>query len=315
MEISANVQVAAPSEIRPNPENPRLVFRERELLELENSIAANGILVPLTVYAASSGGFVLLDGERRWRCARKLNLHRVPVIVQPEPTLIQNIMMMFAIHNARTEWDPYPTALKLQQLEHLYSEAEGAAPTEGQLAQIASLTRGEVRRLKNILSLPDEYLRLIRDEQDLPRSEQTLTVDHLLEVTRGGKALFRENIVDGVGREALELALIAKFKSQVLTSTVEPRLLSRMARAVERGDVPASAVQHAVRRLADDPAYTVRQAFASTVEHAEQDHNLELASRRLYSGVSALSETASFSEATRESLAALRDLLDRLLRR
>lgn len=314
MESGANVQVASPNDIRPNPENPRLVFREKELLELESSIAANGILVPLTVYESSSGGFVLLDGERRWRCAKKLGLHRVPIIVQPEPTLMQNIMMMFAIHNARSDWDPFPTALKLHQLEQLYEKNEGRTPTESQLAQLASLSRGEVRRLKNILRLPDEYLQIIRDEQELPRADQTLTVDHLLEVTRGGKALARQEIVSSDEREDLERVLIDKFQGSTLTSTVEPRLLTRMARAVEREDVPTEVVRRSVQRLVDDPNFTVRDAYRDSVERAEQQHNLEMAARRLVSSVAELAQGDELSEPTLASLRELRDTLDELLR-
>lgn len=310
---AATVRVASPNEIRPNPENPRLVFREKELLELESSIAANGILVPLTVYESSEGGYVLLDGERRWRCAKKLGLHRVPIIVQPEPTLMQNIMMMFAIHNARADWDPFPTALKLQQLEKLYEQNEGKSPTESQLAQLASLSRGEVRRLKNILGLPKEYLRLIEEEQERPRSEQTLTVDHLLEVTRGATALAKQSIVDDAQKQDLEKALIEKFQANTLTSTVEPRLLSRMARAVDRDDVPVRAIRESVERLIADPEFTVRQAFERSVERAEQEHNLELSARRLTDNVRALIQEDELSDSVRGVLIELRAALNEAL--
>lgn len=313
MDATSNVRVASPNDIRQNPENPRLVFREKELLELENSIAANGILVPLTVYEAADGGLVILDGERRWRCSKKLGLHRVPIIVQPEPSRMQNLMMMFAIHNARTDWDPFPTALKLRQLEKLYIDAEGRTPTEGQLAQLASLSRGEVRRLKNILSLPDKYLAIITAEQDRPRSEQTLTVDHLLEVTRGARALMNQDVIEEADKERLEVALIEKFQAGALTSTVEPRLLSRMARAVERDDVPATTVRKSIDRLISDPAFTVRDAFAATVERAEQEHNLDLASRRLIDNVSALAGSEDLSPDVANTLRQLRDLLDAIL--
>jgi len=62
-------------------------------------------------------GFRFLDGERRWRCALKIGLSSVPVIVQPKPARLQNLMMMFAIHHERREWDHLPTALKLEELE------------------------------------------------------------------------------------------------------------------------------------------------------------------------------------------------------
>src|SRR5688572_90604 len=106
--MAENIRLVAPAQIRPNPENPRLIFRKEDMDALESSIKEQGILVPLTVYEARRGLFIL-DGERRWRCALKLGLKHIPVIVQPEPTRMQNIMMMFAIHNARKDWDPLPT--------------------------------------------------------------------------------------------------------------------------------------------------------------------------------------------------------------
>ena len=99
----ANVELIDTKRIQQNPDNPRLIFRISELQELESSIAEQGILVPLTLFRDSSK-YTLLDGERRWRCAVKLGILKVPAIVQPKPERIQNIMMMFAIHNARKDW-------------------------------------------------------------------------------------------------------------------------------------------------------------------------------------------------------------------
>src|SRR5947209_8322029 len=124
--MTANVELVDPVNLAPNPDNPRLIFRIQELEELEQSIESQGILVPLTVFQDKSK-YILLDGERRWRCARKLGLHRVPVIVQPRPERVQNIMMMFAIHNARRDWDPLPTARKLKELEDELGKARGKA--------------------------------------------------------------------------------------------------------------------------------------------------------------------------------------------
>jgi len=315
MASNAESRAVSPNDIYPNPENPRLIFRERELLELEESIASNGILVPLTVFESSNGTLVLLDGERRWRCAKKLGLHRVPVIIQPQPSLMQNIMMMFAIHNARTDWDPFPTALKLRQLEDLYEANEGRAPTESQLAQLASLTRGEVRRLKNILKLPEAYLNLIAAEQDLPRTEQSLTVDHLLEVTRGCSALARRHIIQDSEQGELERVLIGKFKQKKLTSTVEPRLLTRMARAVERDDVSIDVVRRSIARLIEDPAYTIQAAFIDTVDLAERSHTIAMTSKRLNDILLDYIQSGSLTPEFVSVLSTLRDTLDQLLKK
>ena len=142
--MAESVTLLDPQHIKPNPENPRLIFHADELEGLQESIRLQGILVPLAVFQDGKR-YVILDGERRWRCAVKLGLDRVPANVQPKPDRLQNIMMMFAIHNARSDWDPLPTAFKLQELEDEFAKRQGRAPTEIELAELASLTRGEVR--------------------------------------------------------------------------------------------------------------------------------------------------------------------------
>ena len=66
--MAENVRLIPPTQLEKNPENPRLIFRQEELEALEDSIAKQGILVPLTVYE-DGRHFYLLDGERRWRCS------------------------------------------------------------------------------------------------------------------------------------------------------------------------------------------------------------------------------------------------------
>src|SRR5437764_6480089 len=139
MVTTATVELIDPRKLERNPDNPRLIFQAEELSALEESIKAQGILVPLTVYRDRKR-YILLDGERRWRCSIRLGLHKVPVIVQEKPDRVTNIMMMFAIHNARQDWDPLPTALKLEELEKIITKAAGEKPSERRLAAAASLS-------------------------------------------------------------------------------------------------------------------------------------------------------------------------------
>src|SRR5674476_1272499 len=122
--MSEIVTLLGTGQIEPNPENPRLIFHEDELETLSQSISKQGILVPLTVYPEGKK-YRILDGERRWRCSLRLGLSTVPVIVQPKPDRMTNLMMMFAIHNARRDWDPLPTAIKLEQLEQEFKKRHG----------------------------------------------------------------------------------------------------------------------------------------------------------------------------------------------
>src|SRR6266436_4174977 len=179
MPTPATVELIDPRNLQKNPDNPRLIFQAEELAALEESIREQGILVPLSVYKDGKR-FTLLDGERRWRCAIGLGLHRVPAIIQEKPDRVRNIMMMFAIHNARKDWDPLPTALKLEELENIIATVTGEKPSERRLAAAASLSVGEVRRYRKILALPDYLRSELMSELNKSRGEQRLTVDHIL---------------------------------------------------------------------------------------------------------------------------------------
>jgi ParB family chromosome partitioning protein len=274
------VTLIPPHNLERNPDNPRLVFREDDLESLQKSIADQGILVPLTVFREGRG-YRLLDGERRWRCALKLGLSKVPVIVQPKPERLQNIMMMFAIHHARTDWDPLPTALKLQDLEVEFEQRHGRTPTETELAGLASLSRGEVRRLKKLLALPEHYRKELLEELEKPRTEQVLTVDHVLEATTAALQLKRRGIVDDRGEEKLRRSIIKKFRSGVIQSTVDPRKLARLARAVERKEVPLATAKRVTERLIEDDKYDINSAFHDSVEKVDFEHSVEQLTARL----------------------------------
>ena len=66
--------------IRPNPAQPRKVFREEALQELADSIRQHGILQPLSVRRVGNV-YELIAGERRLRSAQLAGLTDVPCIV------------------------------------------------------------------------------------------------------------------------------------------------------------------------------------------------------------------------------------------
>src|SRR5207244_1926735 len=88
----AAVMQVHPDKVDRNPDNPRLIFREDEMNSLLDSIKEVGIQVPVTVYR-DADRFTLIDGERRWRCAVKLNLPKMPAIIQPKPTPLENLLI------------------------------------------------------------------------------------------------------------------------------------------------------------------------------------------------------------------------------
>ncbi len=66
--------------IKPNPAQPRKVFREEALSELAESIRQHGILQPLSVRRVGVT-YELIAGERRLRAAQLAGLTEIPCIV------------------------------------------------------------------------------------------------------------------------------------------------------------------------------------------------------------------------------------------
>ena len=242
----------APDDIDRNPENPRLLFRQGPMDELKKSIYETGILVPLIVYHdRSTGRFILLDGERRWRCAKELNLPRVPANIIAEPSRIENILSMFNIHNVREEWEPMPTAIKLREIMEITGKTRDA-----ELAQMTGIPEAQIKRLKVLLEFPSRF-------QDMVLNRQ-IKHDFLIEMYPAWRALKR-NAPELAKRYTLETfadALLRKEKSGGIQSVTEFRELAKLAGASAKG-APAEAVQASVIRVLEDPNYTINDGYGS----------------------------------------------------
>ena len=70
------------TEITPNPNQPRRIFKSADLQELTASVKENGILQPLIVTKAEGKGFVLIAGDRRLRAANNAGLEKVPAVIR-----------------------------------------------------------------------------------------------------------------------------------------------------------------------------------------------------------------------------------------
>ena len=150
-------QTVRTDSLQANPHNPRLLFDEEPLQTLEASIRKVGILVPLTVYQATgSKKFTILDGQRRWICAQRIELEEVPINAVTEPSLAQNIVTMFQIHKLRKDWELMPTALKLKVL---MDELEETA--NGPLADLTGLDVAVVTRCKKLLWFESKYQQMM----------------------------------------------------------------------------------------------------------------------------------------------------------
>jgi hypothetical protein len=200
---------------------------------LEESIQKLGILVPLDVYPRIANKtdvrkdrFVLLDGERRWRCAKALGLADVPVIIVEQPDDAQNILTMFHIHNVRQGWQLMPTALKLQHLMDLLREKN-----ERKLAELTKLTISTIRRCKSLLTYSDKHQSMML----APPSER-YKADFFIDLNRFRLPARQDRLAPWVRRRDTRCVdiMIKKYDDGIIKAVTEFRQLASIYRGAQR---------------------------------------------------------------------------------
>jgi len=183
--------------IRPNPEQPRVQFKEETIDELADSIAERGILQPILL-RPHGDGFEIVAGERRWRAAQRARLHTIPAIVREiddstaaEIALIENVQ--------REDLNAIEEAEGYRQL------IERHGHTQENIAKLVHKSRSHVANLLRLLDLPD-FVR-----QSLLRGDISMGHARAVATATDPEALTREVIAKGLSvRQAEERARSAK---------------------------------------------------------------------------------------------------------
>jgi ParB/RepB/Spo0J family partition protein len=282
---TANVLNIPVAEIGPNPHNPRRLFDEEPMKILRESVKKLGILVPVTVYQAprghrpSSERYILLDGERRWRCARELNLPDVPAIVVERPSDTQNILTMFHIHNLREGWQLMPTALKLKVLMDALRETN-----ERKLTELTKLSIPQIRRCKILLTYPVRYQNLML----APPSER-LKADFFVELDRVRRPALTDRFEPWISRGDSHTVgiLLDKYEAEVINAVTDFRQLAEIYRS--------AASQGKQRRLVKEfdhflsrPEMTIDEIDVPGASYAKEAKEIQRSARRLLSQIEPL---------------------------
>ena len=145
------------SEIKVNPNQPRKIFKEKDLEELSNSIRENGIIQPLIV-VKKDDGYELIAGERRLRAARLAEIEQVPVVVKTVTD--KDKMIMSIIENVqRADLNCVEEALAYFQL------MDDFKLTQEEVAKKLGKERSSIANYLRILKLPREVIDMLQREQ------------------------------------------------------------------------------------------------------------------------------------------------------
>jgi ParB family chromosome partitioning protein len=140
-----------------NPNQPRKIFKEKELKELSDSIKENGIIQPLVVEKAGNR-FHLVAGERRLRAAKLAAIGKVPVVVRNMTE--KDKMVVALIENVqRCELNCVEEALAYYQL------MEEFKLTQEEVAKKVGKDRSTVANFLRILKLPRSVISFLQQEK------------------------------------------------------------------------------------------------------------------------------------------------------
>ena len=306
-----------PSKIEANHENPRLVFRQEEMESLMLSIDKHGVQVPITVYE-DGDHYTLIDGERRWKCATKLNLREIPALVQEKPTELQNLVLMYNIHALREQWDYYTIASKLERVIALFLAEHKYTPNEVILSELTGLTRGAIRRCQLIINLPDRFKVLLLSELEKPKSQQRLSEDLFIEMEKSLRTVVRRLPEYRPRLDEIRESLVGKYRSKTIGEVTDFRQLSKIATAVEKFGLAHKTAQRALDRVFDpNDSVGIKQAYSETVEFEYVERRAAQNAAALISFVVSLEEEHKKRQLDRDlsvQLRRLRDLLNSVLR-
>jgi ParB family chromosome partitioning protein len=148
----ARLAYISPSDVIPNPQQPRSQFNEEELAELVVSIREVGLLQPIVVRpltGAEKGQpqYELIMGERRLRASKELGLEAIPAIVRN--TANENMLRDALLENLhRANLNAIEEASAYQQL------LEDFGITQEQLAGRIGRSRPQITNTIRLLKLP-----------------------------------------------------------------------------------------------------------------------------------------------------------------
>ena len=143
----------------PNKFQPRKIFDEDSLNDLEKSIKERGIIQPIIVRKSNENTkYEIIAGERRWLAAQKAGLHEVPVVVT-EADDLKSLEFAIVENVQRNDLNPLEEAQGYQRLINDFSY------DQEKVSKFIGKSRSYITNCLRILTLPSDVLDLIETKK------------------------------------------------------------------------------------------------------------------------------------------------------
>ena len=157
--IEKNTNKLSIGDLYPNKFQPRKIFDEDSLNDLEKSIKERGIIQPIIVRKSDENSkFEIIAGERRWLAAQKAGLHEVPVVVT-EADDLKSLEFAIVENVQRNDLNPLEEAQGYQRLINDFSY------DQEKVSKFIGKSRSYITNCLRILTLPSDVLNLIENKK------------------------------------------------------------------------------------------------------------------------------------------------------
>ena len=158
-----NTNTLSISDLVSNKFQPRKIFEEDSLKNLENSIKERGIIQPIIVRKSSNHNskYEIIAGERRWLAAQKAGLHEVPVV-------ITNVDDLKSLEFAIVENVQRSDLNSIEEARGYHRLIEEFSYDQEKVAKFIGKSRSHIANFIRLLSLPETVLKLIETKKLSP---------------------------------------------------------------------------------------------------------------------------------------------------
>jgi ParB family transcriptional regulator, chromosome partitioning protein len=146
------------SDLSRNPYQPRILFNEKKLYELTESIKKNGVIQPIIVRPKKNtpDKFEIVAGERRWLAAQRAGLHVIPVNVL-ELSDVESLEIAIVENIQRDDLNPIEEAKGYKRLlsEFNYNHES--------ISKLMSKSRSHISNTLRLLTLPSDIIAMLEE--------------------------------------------------------------------------------------------------------------------------------------------------------
>jgi ParB/RepB/Spo0J family partition protein len=302
------------TQIETNPLNPRKRFVDEEADTLIESILSKGLLNPIIVFKRKKDNkYIILDGERRFRAFLKVNYKEIAChVLENEPNDLENLSLMFHIHNVREEWTDFAIAQTLiKVIDEMGKSIESLQRQDRlELAKITSLSEYKINKYLVFYDYPQNIIDKFLQSETSDEPIKGMDPDILSEMHAPIKIIEKElpEFLKKYSKENIIDACIEKKANDIIKTNRDFRLLTKSLNAMKNGNVRKEVIFEKLEAFINELSVTPNSIFEDTSETVYQVDSILKKTEILIKEV----QNLNLNQVTKEERRQIKDYIEKL---